>query len=337
MSIVRRVAVIAAIAVLAGCNPIVAPAPSLSSATGAALMPLTVGLGYIPSVQFAPFYLAQQEGFYREAGLEVTFQNKIDPDLVALVGQGSVDVGLADGTSVIPAVSQGIPIRYVATVYRSFPSVVFASADSGISSAADLEGATVGIPGRFGSSWIMLQALLGSADLTPDDVELREYPDFGQGVAVQEGQVDAATGFVNNEPVQLELTGTEATVLTVDDVVPLPGPGLIAGTQTLETKAEAVRGFVAATLRAMAAIAEDPHRGIAAAEAAVPDLAQSRPTQEAILEATIAAWRGDDDGDFGAIEPAEWDASIEYLTELELVPEPISATDAVDASFLPSP
>ena len=53
----------------------------------------------------------------------------------------------------------------------------------------------------------MLQALLASADLTPDDLEIVEYPDFGQGAAVIADAVDAATGFANNEPVQLELTG----------------------------------------------------------------------------------------------------------------------------------
>ena len=36
---------------------------------------LTVGLGYIPNVQFAQFYLADQAGYYRDAGLDVTFQN----------------------------------------------------------------------------------------------------------------------------------------------------------------------------------------------------------------------------------------------------------------------
>ncbi|MBA2333091.1 MAG: ABC transporter substrate-binding protein, partial [Actinobacteria bacterium] len=81
------------------------PAASAGCATPAAPgTALTVGLGYIPSVQFAPFYLAQNAGYYRDAGLEVTFENKIDPDLVTLVGQGSIDVGVADGTSVIPAV-----------------------------------------------------------------------------------------------------------------------------------------------------------------------------------------------------------------------------------------
>ena len=142
---------------------------------------LVVGLGYIPSVQFAPFYLADQAGYYEDAGLEVEFQNKIDPDLVTLVGQGAIDVGIGDGTSVIPAVSQGIPVQYIATIYGKFPSIVFAKTSSGITTAADLKGKKIGIPGRYGSSWIMLQALLASAGLTPDDLTIVEYPDFGAG------------------------------------------------------------------------------------------------------------------------------------------------------------
>ncbi len=178
-----------------------------SAPASTAPVALTVGLGYIPSVQFAPFYVADQQGWYAEAGLQVEFQNKIDPDLITLVGQGAIDVGIGDGTSVIPAVSQGIPIRYLATVYGKSPNIVFAKASSGITSAADLAGRRVGTPGRFGSGWIMLQALLGSANLTVEDVEIVEYPDFTQRAAVEQGAVDAATGFANNEPVQLERGG----------------------------------------------------------------------------------------------------------------------------------
>src|SRR4051794_40225588 len=146
---------------------------------------LVVGLGYIPSVQFAQFYLAEQNGYYADAGLDVEFQNKIDPDLITLVGQGSSDVGIGDGTSVIPAVSNGIPVNYIATIYGKFPNVVFAKASSGITKAADLKGKKVGVPGRYGSGWIMLQALLESADLTTDDIEIVEYPDFTQEAAVE--------------------------------------------------------------------------------------------------------------------------------------------------------
>ena len=70
---------------------------------------LVVGLGYIPSVQFAQFYLADQRGYYRDAGLEIEFQNKIDPDLIRLVGQGAVDVAVADGTSRHPRREPGDP------------------------------------------------------------------------------------------------------------------------------------------------------------------------------------------------------------------------------------
>ncbi len=296
---------------------------------------LTVGLGYIPSVQFAPFYLAQQEGWYAEAGLEVEFQNKIDPDLITLVGQGAIDIGIGDGTSVIPAVSQGIPVQYVATIYGQFPNVVFAKASSGITTAADLAGRKIGTPGRYGSGWVMLQALLGSAGLAPEDVEIVEYPDFTQRAAVEQGAVDAATGFANNEPVQLELAGEPVVLLRIDDITPLPGPGLIAGSSTLESKRVAIEAFVATTLRAMDAITADPSVGLDAAIVAVPELASARDAQLAILEATIESWSGAaqvSDG-LGAIDEAGWAASIEFLTSLGLVPNPVTVDDLVETGL----
>ena len=299
---------------------------------------MKVGLGYIPSVQFAPFYLADQAGYYRDAGLDVTFRHGTDYDVVALTAQGDLDVGLADGTSVIPAVSNKIPIKYVATIYGKFPSIVFAKSSSGITKAADLAGKKIGIPGRYGSSWIMLQALLDSAKLTPDDAQIVEYPDFGQGAAVAQGAVDAATGFANNEPVQLQLAGEAVTILRVDDIVPLPGNGLIVGDKTLADKSDAIAGFIAATLRAMEEIAAKPEVGLDAAIKAVPDLASARDTQAAILDATIGVWTGSaqEAHGLGAIEPADWEKSIAYLEKLGLVPNPVTVNDVVETGLLPA-
>jgi len=299
---------------------------------------LVVGLGYIPSVQFAQFYLAQQRGYYADAGLTVEFQNKIDQDLIPLVGKGAIDVGIGDGTSVIPAVSNDITIRYVATIYGRFPNIVFAQASSGITRAADLKDKRIGIPGRYGSGWIMLQALLASAGLTTDDIKIFEYPEFTQRAALEQGAVDAATGFANNEPVQLELDGGTAVILRIDDITPLPGPGLIAGTSTLETKHDAVAAFVAATLRAMAEIKADPTVGLDAAIVAVPELATARETQAAILAATIATWAGpaQDARGLGAIDRDGWTASITYLDSLGLVKDPVTTDDLVREDLLPA-
>jgi NitT/TauT family transport system substrate-binding protein len=313
---------------------------SAGRSASAAVVPLTVGLGYIPNVQFAQFYLAQDAGYYAAEGISVTFQNKIDPDLVALVGQGSIDLGMSDGTSVIPAVSQGIPIRYLATVYGQFPSIVFGKASSGIKTAADLKGKKIGIPGRYGSSWIMLQALLESAGLSPADVTIVEYPDFGQGTAVAQGAVDAATGFANNEPVQLELNGTKVFVLHVDNITPLPGPGLISSTAMISAKKAAIAGFVRATLRAMKEIIAEPAKGLDASIKAVPELGQDRKTQAAVLAATIEVWKrpgATGANVLGTIDRVGWQASVAFMTKLGLVPNPVTVDQLVVEDFVKAP
>lgn len=329
-------ALLAAALLAAACGSQSGASPTIHADATASFTTLNVGLGYIPNVQFAPFYLAQQAGYYDDAGLRVTFDSRTDADVVVLVGQGALDIGVADGTSVIPAVSQGIGVRYVATIYGAFPSIVFAKASSGIKTAADLRGKKLGIPGRYGSSWVMLQALLKSAGLTPDNLTIQEYPDYGQGIAVQQGAVDAATGFANNEPGQLERAGIPVVVLHVDDVIALPGPGLIAGPKALETKRDAVAAFVAATLRAMTEIAADPQVGLEAAIKAVPTIASDRANQLAILQATIALWLpAGGGGSFGTIDTAGWEASIAYMTTLGMVPNPVTVDQLIRTDLLP--
>lgn len=299
---------------------------------------MTVGLGYIPSVQFAQFYLAEEAGYYDEAGLDVTFQNRIDPELITLLARGAVDIGMADGTSLIPAVSRGIPVVYGATIYARDPNVVFSLAESGIESVEDLAGRSIGVPGRYGSSWVALQALLASADLTPEDVEIVTYPDFGQSVAVAQGQVDAATGFVTNEPVQLRLQGLDVNVLHVDDVARLPGPGLVTGRDTLDRRGEALQAFADATLRAMQDIVADPQRGLDATFARVPELATDPETQRAVLEATIGAWTSDHTAEYGlgTIDREAWRSGIAIMSALPdpIVAAPVSVDELVTDALL---
>jgi NitT/TauT family transport system substrate-binding protein len=318
--------------------PATSGVPATPSPTPAAPVELTIGLGYVPSVQFAQFYLADQAGYYREAGLEITFQNKLDPDLITLVGQGAIDAGIADGTSVIPAVSQGIPVRYVFTVYADFPSIVFAKASSGIVGPADLAGKKVGIPGRYGSSWIQLQALLAGVGLTSNDLDIKTFPNYGQLTALEQGVVDAATGFVNNEPILLELTGTPAVVLALPADAQLPGNGLIVGQAALDgPKADAIRAFIAATRTAMAEITADPQKGLEAAIARVPDLGIDRPAQLAVLEATIDTWQNSytDANGIGAVDAAAWERSIAFMSGLPDSPvaRPVTAADCIDSTF----
>ncbi len=69
-----------------------------------------------------------------------------------------------------------------------------------------------------------------------------------------------------------------------------------------------------------------------------PSSASTRATQEAVLDATIEQWSGpaQEAGGLGAIVPADWDASIAYLTTLGLVPNPVTADEMLDTTLLPA-
>jgi NitT/TauT family transport system substrate-binding protein len=170
-------------------------------------------------------------------------------------------------------------------------------------------------------------------------VTIVEYPDYGQLAGLEQGAVDAATGFVNNEPVQLARTGITPVVLRVDDIVPLPGNGLIVGTATAAAKGPAISAFVAATLRAMDDIIKDPQAGLDAAIAAVPELGSDRATQLAVLQATIDTWQSPTTqaAGLGAIDPVAWQKSIDQLKSLpgDLVPNPVTVDQLISTSFLP--
>ena len=198
--------------------------------------------------------------------------------------------------------------------------------------AADLAGKKLGHPGPLR---LVVDHAPGAArrrpDLTPDDLEIVEYPDFGQGAAVAQGAVDAATGFANNEPVQLELTGEEVTSCASTTIVPLPGNGLIVGDG--DARVEARRDRRRSSPRPCGRWRRSPRTptsGLDAAIVAVPELglgarhAGRDPRRD---DRGLDGDRSRRHGGLGAIEPADWEASIAYLTTLGLVPNPVTVDD----------
>jgi len=298
---VARVALALAL-VLAACSP---SGSDQTASAGQPLRAVTLLLGYRPDVQFAPFYVAQREGFYADAGLEVTIEHKQAPDVQRLVADGDAEFGVADATDVMIARTAGIPIRYVSTMFQSFPVALIGPVDDVPSDPSGLAGMTIGTPGRFGSSWHALLALLDAGGLTVDDVTIREYPQFNQVDGLANGDVELVTGFRNNDALRIADRGTDVGMLTIDQVAPLPGPGVITGDALLESDPDLVRAFATATARAQAAVIADPEIGFAAAEASVPTIAEDAEVARAVLEATAELWAGDGFDD-GAIDLELW-------------------------------
>jgi NitT/TauT family transport system substrate-binding protein len=242
----------------------------------------------------------------------------------------------------IPAVSQGIPVRYLATIYGVLPNVVIARTDSGIMSPADLAGKRVGTPGQYGSGYLTLLGILDEASLSIGDVSLDLYPDFGQTQALITGAADATTGYANNDLVQAQAAGVEVEVFYASAAAPFAGPGLISSPTTIESKRDAIRAFIAATLEAMRQIAANPELGVDAAAKVVPEVAATpaaRAGSLAVMKATVDVWAGplQESAGYGAISVEGWETSINFMRSIpgQKVLDGLKASDIVDESLLP--
>src|SRR5579884_1270113 len=84
---------------LAACGNSAAPSPNQPAN-------VTIGLGYIPDPQFAPFYVAKTKGYYKAAGLNVTLDNGIVTDLIGSMIAGRSNFVFASGDEELTARSK---------------------------------------------------------------------------------------------------------------------------------------------------------------------------------------------------------------------------------------
>jgi NitT/TauT family transport system substrate-binding protein len=307
------------------------PACTAPGSTEAPLTHIRLPMGYIPSVQYAPWYVAAEKGYFREAGFEVEFDYKYETDGVALVGAGELPFTIASGEQVVMARSQGLPVVYVMTWYQVFAVGVVSKAEQGIRSPEDLRAKKIGIPGTFGASYIGLRALLDSAGLQESDVSLEEVG-FNQVEALLADRVQSAVIYVSNEPIQLRSQGYAVDVIRVADHVHLAANGLVTNETMIAQNPEQVRAMVQAFLRGLADTLANPEDAYTICAKYVENLAQAdQAVQQEVLATSIEFWRT---AQPGYAEPAAWENMQATLLSMELIAQPLDLSQAYTNEFI---
>ena len=316
---------------LGGCSPS-QPTATPTSPTPPAPEEITLAMGFIPNVQFTPFYVAEDKGYFAEENVVVSFDYGMETDLLKLVGAGELQFAVASGDQVILARAQELPVVYVLNWYRRFPVCVVSLKEKGINGANDLVGKRVGTPATEGASYIGWRALLHAEGVDEAEVNLQVIG-YTQVASLVEGRVDAAVCYALNEPVQLRQSGYSIDVTYVADYANLVSNGLITNEQTIAERPELVQGLVRAVLRGLRYTIEHPDEAFAICKQHVPEIAgDNEALQEAVLLESIKFWQGER---LGHSDHAAWEESQRFMRQIGLIDAEVEVETLFTNQFVP--
>jgi NitT/TauT family transport system substrate-binding protein len=301
-----------------------------------ALEPQTLFLGYIPNIQFAPVYVAKENGYFVEEGIDLKIEHGFnETDGLARIGVDQLQFGLISGEQVILARGQTAPVVYVATWYQKFPVGIVTAADSGIKTIADLKGRVVSIPGKFGASYTGLQAALSAAGLAETDLKELQPIGFETAPFLCNKKVEASVVYVANEPLQIEAKCFKVTVIRISDTANIVANGLVTNEKTIKNRPELVEGFTRAFLRGLRATIDNPEEAYKLTKLYVETLGDD-PVQMGVLKASIALWKTEPLTDLGRLNPADWKLTMDTLIKMKVLEKPIELDKAYTNKFLPT-
>ena len=296
---------------------------------------LTLDLDFYPNPDHAGIYMAQEEGLFKEAGLEVAINTPTDPSApLKDVATGKADLAITYEPEVMLAHEQGLDVVAVgALVNQPLTSLIW-TRKSGIKGPADLKGKTVsfaGIPYQEAFlKTILRRAKVPASTVKPVNVGFGLIPSL-----VNSSAQAMLGGYSNVEGVDLRERGLAPTIIPVDQLgVPTYDElVLVARRSTLDEKGERIRLFLNALRRGTEAAVANPK---AASEAILAANTSLEPKlTEAEITATLPLLAARTKGQpYGYMDPKEWEAFGAWMSNEGLIETPPKASEVLSNSYL---
>lgn len=188
--------VLTAALVLSACG---ATSNTSSTSSGLSTGLVDVKIGIVPTAEFAPVYVAQEQGIFAQQGLSVEITTVASAAAaVPAVLNGQLQFGASATPPFFIAVEKGLPIKAVvanAGVEKStstdLTAKVLVQDGSPINGPTDLEGKKVGVNALGSMSHVAVSALVTAAGGDPKKVSFVVMPFPDEEAALRQGRVDA--------------------------------------------------------------------------------------------------------------------------------------------------
>jgi ABC-type nitrate/sulfonate/bicarbonate transport system substrate-binding protein len=302
------------------------------AATSPTLKPLTFMAGYKPqaNLPFVGVYVAQEKGFFRNEGLEVTIQHSAGGgEHLQLLAAGKVDVTTQDAAVLLQRrADPGLPLVSLALIGQRGQQAFAALADAGIETVGDWVGRKVGYKGSPPPD---LFALLAAAGVEAGDVELVNVGFDPR--TLTEGMVDVYPVFKSNEPDLMRGWGYEVKLWEAADFgVPTLGLAYVTTPDIIAKDPARLAGFTRAALAGIDYAREHPDEAVEIVMKYAGDSAD--PAHMRYMLDTELADAVSPQG-YGAQTEAQWQALHDMLVKFQAIAKPIAVKEAFTTEFLP--
>jgi ABC-type nitrate/sulfonate/bicarbonate transport system substrate-binding protein len=314
-----------------------APATGEQSASEEAQPPrdVTVMLDWTPNTNHSGLYVAEANGWYDDAGLNVEIIQPGEQGGLPALASGDADFAVSVQEQLTPARTQGAPVVSIAAIIASNTSSLVALADEGISRPRDLAGHRYG---GFGGDLEteLVRRLVECDGGNPDAVEFVEVGNVDYRVGLQRDHYDFVWIFDGWDGIRLRQAGLDVTTLPFADYFDcIPDwytPLLATSEQLVESDPDLVADFMQATARGYQAAIDDPDAAADALLEAAPELDERLVRESA--EYLAGRYRADD-RPWGLQEEKVWSDFTEFLRQAGILEGDFVVQDAYTNEFLP--
>ncbi len=314
---------------LAGCagQSEISPSPTRQD--------VTLMLDWVPNTNHTGIYVAQANGYFEDAGLNVTIIEPGEVYAEHAVAAEAADFGVSFQEQVTLARADEVPIVSIAAILQHNSSGFASRAELGAHSPRDWEGLRYG---SFGSPFEppTLQVLMNCDGGEFDALEIVNTGFSDPLALLDEAVTDLAWIFYGWQGIQAEFEGIDLQIVMMEDwfdcIPDYYTPVFIASEETLRERPQVVCAFLEAVARGYRFAIENPDRAADVLLEAVPELDEdlvhkSQSWLSPRYQADASRW--------GEQDIKVWQAYSAWMVENGILAESIQAEDAFTNEYIP--
>ena len=292
-------------------------------------------LDWVPNTNHTGIFVAQDQGYFHEAGLEVTIIEPGEVYAEQAVSGGAADFGISFQEQLTMARANGVPLVSIAAILQHNTSGFASRGDLDLASPREWESSRYG---AYGSPFEepTLRVLMECDGGDFDQLEVVDTGFADPLALLSENQIDLAWIFYAWQGIQAEQQGIDLNLVMLSDwfecIPDYYTPILITSEKMIQEQPEVVRSFVGAITRGYEFAIEDP-------EAAAQILLQSAPELDTNLVTTSQVWISQqyqaDASRWGEQRVQVWEQYTAWMAENGIIQAPIDAQAAMTNEFLP--